>query len=78
MGEWSLFSCMTAEPKNQQFIHAALSKMHDLNQLYTVIKKNIMKQNSLKKIVNRLRLCILAFVLTMLSLLLFLFSTGIK
>jgi hypothetical protein len=37
-----------------------------------------MKQNSLKKIVNRLRLCIVAFVLTMLSLLLFLFSTGIK
>ncbi len=37
-----------------------------------------MKQNSLKKIVTRLRLCILAFVLTMLSLLLFLFSTVIK
>ncbi len=37
-----------------------------------------MKQNSLKKIVHRLRLCILAFVLTMLCLLLFLFSTGIK
>jgi cell division protein FtsX len=78
MGEWGLFFSLTVEPKNQQFIHAALSKLHDLNQFYTVIKKNNMKQNSLKKIVNRLRLCILAFVLTMLSLLLFLFSTGIK
>ena len=78
MGEWGLFFSLTVEPKNQQFIHAALSKLHDLNQFYTVIKKNNMKQNSLKKIVNRLRLCILAFVLTMLSLLLFLFNTGIK
>jgi cell division protein FtsX len=78
MGEWGLFFSLTVEPKNQQFIHAALSKLHDLNQFYTVIKKSNMKQNSLKKIVNRLRLCILAFVLTMLSLLLFLFNTGIK
>jgi cell division protein FtsX len=78
MGESGLFFSLTVEPKNQQFIHAALSKLHDLNQFYTVIKKNNMKQNSLKKIVNRLRLCIVAFVLTMLSLLLFLFSTGIK
>jgi cell division protein FtsX len=78
MGESGLFFSLTVEPKNQQFIHAALSKLHDLNQFYTVIKKNNMKQNSLKKIVNRLRLCIVAFVLTMLSLLLFLFNTGIK
>jgi hypothetical protein len=69
---------LTTEPKKRQFIHAALSEMNDLNQLYAVNKKTNMKQNSLKKIVNRLRLCILAFVLTMLSLLLFLFSTGIK
>ncbi len=78
MDEWGFFFSLTVEPKNQQFIHAALSKLHDLNQFHTVIKNNNMKQNSLKKIVNRLRLCILAFVLTMLSLLLFLFNTGIK
>jgi hypothetical protein len=37
-----------------------------------------MKQNSLKKIVQRLRICIFAFVLTMLSLLVFLFSNVIR
>jgi len=35
-----------------------------------------MKQNSLKKMINRLRICILAFVLTMLSLFLFSFSVN--
>jgi hypothetical protein len=39
MGESGLFFSLTVEPKNQQFIHAALSKLHDLNQFYTVIKK---------------------------------------
>jgi acetate kinase len=59
-------------------MQAGLSGMNDLNQLYGIIKKNVMKQNSLKKMVHRLRICILAFVLTMVSLLVFLFSTGIR
>ena len=39
MGEPGLFFTLTTEPKKQQFMHAALSKMHDLNQLYIIIKK---------------------------------------
>jgi len=72
------FFSLTIELKKQQFIQAGLSGMNDLNQLYGIIKKNVMKQNSLKKMVHRLRICVLAFVLTMLSLLVFLFSTGIR
>jgi hypothetical protein len=69
------FFTPTTEPKKQQFIQAHLSQANDLYQLYAHKIKN-MKQNSLKKIVNRLRLCILAFVLTLLSLLIFSISAG--
>jgi hypothetical protein len=39
MDDLGRFFSLTIEPKNQQFIHAALPKMHDLNQLYAIIKK---------------------------------------
>ncbi len=38
MGEPGLFFTLTTEPKKQQFMHAALSKMHDLYQLYAIKK----------------------------------------
>lgn len=41
------FLALTTEPKKQQFMHSAVSKMNDLNQLYAVIKTRI-KQNCIK------------------------------